>query len=209
MTKHFLLAIILVTIVHFNGIAQSDAGISETTYTYAIKQSDTLKIHVFNSSSQTSNGIKPATVIFHGGGWSGGSASWAFGLAKRFAAKGFITMAVEYRLSNQDDLSPIDAMADARESIIWLKNNAAELRVNPNKIVVYGWSAGSHLAASTAIFPITDTKTGVSSMPNALILSSPALSVLNDKWFSQLLPADKMAVDYSPAENLNTQIPPI
>ena len=206
--ESFFITITLLIIVQFNSIAQSSSEIEKSTYTYAIKKSDTLKVHVFNSSDQKNNKLKPAMVIFHGGGWSVGKPSWAFGLAKRFADKGFTTFAVQYRLSNQNDISPIDAMADAKESIVWIKNKAEELQINPNKILVYGWSAGSHLAASTAIFPTSDEKTGVSSMPNALILSSPALSLVNDNWFAQLLPSDKKVVDYSPAENLNTKIPP-
>lgn len=206
--NHFLITIALLIIVQFNSIAQSNSTIEKSTYTYAIKKSDTLKVHIFKSSDQKDNKLKPAMVIFHGGGWSVGKPSWAFGLAERFADKGFTTIAVRYRLANQKSISPIDAMSDAKESIIWIKNNAKELEIDSDKIVVYGWSAGSHLAASTAIFPTSDEKTGVSSMPNALILSSPALSLINDNWFSQLLPSDEKVEDYSPAENLNTKIPP-
>jgi acetyl esterase/lipase len=206
--KNFLIAITFLIIAQFNSIAQSNAAFDKLTYTYAIKKSDTLKVYVFNSTHQKNSKIKPAMVIFHGGGWSVGKPSWAFGLAERFADKGFTTFAVQYRLSNQDNISPIDAMSDAKESIIWLKNNARELHVDSNKIVVYGWSAGSHLAASTAIFPISDEKSGASSIPNALILSSPALSLVNDNWFEQLLPSNEKVLDYSPAENLNTKIPP-
>ena len=206
--NHFFITIALLLIVQFNSIAQSNSTIEKSTFTYAIKKSDTLKVHIFKSSDQKNNKLKPAMVIFHGGGWSVGKPSWAFGLAERFAHKGFTSIAVQYRLSNQDYISPIEAMSDAKESIIWIKNNAKELEIDSDKVVVYGWSAGGHLAASTAIFPKSDEKTGASSIPNALILSSPALSLVNDNWFKQLLPSNEKVLDYSPAENLNTKLPP-
>ena len=78
-------------------------------------------------------------VIFHGGGWNIGDPSWAFGAAKKYAEKGIVSIAAQYRLSDQKNITPIDAMEDARNVIIWLRNNAVELGIATDKIVAYGW----------------------------------------------------------------------
>ena len=64
------------------------------------------------------------------------------------------------------------------------------------------------MAASTAVFPSYNADNSISSMPNALILSSPAVSLLQDKWFAQLLLARGNPIDYSPAEHINENVPP-
>ncbi|MCD4730613.1 MAG: dienelactone hydrolase family protein, partial [Bacteroidales bacterium] len=46
------------------------------------------------------------------------------------------------------------------------------------------------------------------SVPNVLILVSPALSIINDKWFKQLLGEEGNPIDYSPAEHLKQNMPP-
>ena len=187
----------------------SGTNSNKTEKVYSLGKRDSLKLYIFQEKEIKKDiGNKTAILIFHGGGWSSGKPSWAFNLAKKFAEDGFLGIAVEYQLSNRKDISPIDAMNDAKNAIIWVRKNAENLNISPDKIIVYGWSAGSHLAASTAVFPKIDKGTGISSTPNAMILSSPALSVVDDYWFNQLLPEEQDVRSFSPAENISNKLPP-
>ncbi len=189
--------------------AQASLDFNKTEYVYSTNHRDSLRLHVFESKSKKRNpDDTPAIIIFHGGGWSSGKSSWAFNLAQRFAEKGIKGVAVQYSLSDKQNLSPIDAMTDAKDAIIWVRKNAEKLNILSEKIAVYGWSAGGHLAAGTAVFPKYEQNSEISSIPNALILSSPALSVVNDNWFKKLLPENKKVIDFSPAENISGKLPP-
>lgn len=209
-----LTSTLIVALIFNLFIPTCNAQSSLTTFTktekvYSVHKKDSLKLYIFQQKG-IKNGIdnKTAVLIFHGGGWSSGKPSWAFNLAQRFAKEGLVGIAVQYRLSNRKDISPMDAMNDAKNAIIWIRKNAKDLNISPDKIIVYGWSAGSHLAASTAVFPKIDKTTGISSIPNAMILSSPALSIVDDYWFNELLPEGKEGISFSPAENISNKLPP-
>jgi acetyl esterase/lipase len=175
---------------------------------FKVTGSDSLRLTIFPPAQNHPEEPDAAMVIFHGGGWTMGDPSWAFGYAKRYAQKGMVAVAAQYRLSNQRSITPIDAMEDARDAIIWLRKNARELGIAPDRIVAFGWSAGAHLAACAAVFPSSDLATNISSIPDALILYSPALSVENDAWFHQLLPDRSNPEDLSPARHVREQMPP-
>ena len=184
------------------------SSIQPTEYTYKTVSSDSLKAYVFTPQIEESTDEQPAIVIFHGGGWTMGEPSWGFGYAQRFAKLGLISIVAQYRLSDEKSITPIDAMADARDLILWARENANELRLKKDSIVAYGWSAGAHLITSSAIFPSFNADSSISSVPNALILHSPALSVINDGWFEKLLLQKGKPIDYSPAEHIRANLPP-
>lgn len=152
-------------------------------------------------------GERPALVLFHGGGWSEGEASWMDGVADQYAQLGFVTVSVEYRLS-KDGNTPFDAVADARNAIRWVRREAGRLGVNPEKVAALGTSAGAHLAVSAAIFdePSGDS---YSSVPNALVLRSPAISVEESSWFRKLSGGTSQAAALSPVLHIRPGLPPM
>lgn len=196
--------------------AQEDAGDSRLEwYCYgkpATAGTETgftsLKAVVFRPAADHQVPSGSAVVVFHGGGWTVGSEEWAYGAARRFAARGMVGIAVSYRLADRKSTTPVDAMADARAAIRWARMNAGLLGVSPDRIAAYGWSAGAHLAASAAVFPDLAPGEGVSCVPDALILQSPALDLVHDEWFHTLLGDTLAAADYSPADHVRDGLPP-
>jgi acetyl esterase/lipase len=57
-------------------------------------------------------------------------------------------MDVAYRMCPETDVRGM--MADAQHAVAWLKQHAAELGVDPQRIVLSGTSAGGHIALITA-----------------------------------------------------------
>lgn len=199
----------LVSLLALNVCAQSTdeiAGPAEYIY-YSTDDCD-LKAYVFSPKETDPVSNHPAIVIFHGGGWSVGEPAWAFGIAEKYAEKGMVAVAVQYRLSDQKSITPVDAMGDARNSIIWMREESEKLRINKDKIAAYGWSAGAHLAACFAVFHSSSSDSNYNSIPDALLLVSPALSITEDEWFLKLLGSDYKPIDCSPAENINGNLPP-
>jgi acetyl esterase len=168
-----------------------------------------LEAHIFYPEGIKKGEKRPAITVFHGGGWSMGNVSWAFGAAKNYANQGMIGIAVQYRLSNQKDISPIDAMQDAKDLMIWLRINSDSLGIIKDKIAASGWSAGGHLIASSAIFADTLPDKKINSVPNALLLTSPAVDLGHENWFIQLL--KQKSVDpfsLSPVDHIFKGLPP-
>ena len=68
------------------------------------------------------------------------------------------------------------------KSVAFLRKNAAEFHIDTNKIVLQGFSAGGHLAASLGVFLKKDfiaQTLGVTSdmvKPNGMILSYPVIT---------------------------------
>jgi acetyl esterase/lipase len=91
---------------------------------------------------------KPAVLLIHGGGWSGGQASAFNSRCIDLAKHGFVAATMEYRLASADDATTrwpaqID---DVRSAFAWLHARVDALNVDPGHICAYGESAGGHLA---------------------------------------------------------------
>lgn len=97
--------------------------------------------------------LRPALVIIHGGGWAAGSKSVDVyqKMMVDYAQKGYVTINVEYRLTGEA-LFPA-CIEDVKCVVRWLRANAKELQVDPNRIGAYGHSAGAHLALMLAMTP--------------------------------------------------------
>lgn len=167
-----------------------------------------LKAHVFMPTGPVKDKLRAAVVLLHGGGWNAGSPEWTYDDAKWYARLGMVAVAGEYRLSDQKNTTPLEAMADARDLIRWVRRNAADLAIDPHRIAVYGVSAGGHLAVGAAVFPHSE-ESKISAVPDALILLSPAVSLVDDRWPQTLLGSRANVKDISPAENIKMQLPPI
>ena len=103
-----------------------------------------LHLDMFGPARKSTRGY-PGVLLIHGGGWRSGNRQMEWPMAQHLAAKGYVTATVEYRLS-VEALYPT-GIYDLKAAIRWLRANASKYDVDPNKIAVYGCSAGGELAA--------------------------------------------------------------
>lgn len=104
-------------------------------------------------------GPHPCVVLLHGGAWKMGSrkdlsrrppADFDFGndgksLTEILAARGFAAVSVSYRLAPKD---PFPAqIQDVKTAVRYLRANAKDLNIDPDRIGAFGFSAGGHLAS--------------------------------------------------------------
>ncbi len=160
---------------------------------------------------------RPAIAFFHGGGWVFGRPQEFFGACARYARQGFVTVSFEYRLSINPDgsyprpgVSPIESVKDARSALRWLRANATELGVDPERIVAAGQSAGGQLALATALININETTDdlGISAEPAALLLYSSNVNTL-EPWIDLLLGDRNEAIfSISPHHHVRAGMPP-
>lgn len=87
----------------------------------------------------------PAILWIHGGAWlrndRHSESDWCVALA----ANGYVCLTLDYRLS-PEAIFPA-AIHDCKCAIRYLRANAAELGIDPQRIGAWGTSAGAHLAA--------------------------------------------------------------
>jgi len=86
----------------------------------------------------------PGLVMIHGGGWRRGDVRDMSPFARRAAASGFAVFNVSYRLAPRHKFPA--QLEDVRQAVRWLRSRAAQLRVDPDRIGAWGYSAGAHLA---------------------------------------------------------------
>ncbi|MDF1824731.1 MAG: SMP-30/gluconolactonase/LRE family protein [Verrucomicrobiales bacterium] len=93
-------------------------------------------------------GPHPAAIILHGGGWHSGDKMKFRAMGLELASRGYVTMAVAYRLSGEAKF-PAN-IYDCHAAVRFLRANASEYKADPDRIGVVGGSAGAHLAGLLA-----------------------------------------------------------
>lgn len=98
--------------------------------------------------------LKDAPVLLqvHGGAWTlGAKEHQGRPLMNQMAAKGWVCVAINYRLAPRD---PWPAhIVDVKRAIAWVKDNIADYGGDPDYLAITGGSAGGHLAALAALTP--------------------------------------------------------
>jgi acetyl esterase/lipase len=133
------------------------------------------------SRPSTATGAVPGVLWIHGGGYVLGTAEQSRPKAERFAADlGHVVVSVDYRLAPETPYpGPVE---DCYAVLTWLHANAADLGVDPGRLVLVGESAGGGLGAAVAllardrggvplrlqalVYPMLDDRTAVDPDPN-------------------------------------------
>ena len=95
-------------------------------------------------------GTYPVVVIFHGGGWVGGSPDDIAPLAEALAAAGAVVFNAPYRLALRGGGYPM-TFEDASCAVRFARQHAAGFGGDPGFVTVVGYSAGAHIGAITAL----------------------------------------------------------
>jgi acetyl esterase/lipase len=91
----------------------------------------------------------PLLIAMHGGGWRGGGRGFYKYWGPFLAGHGYALFTIEYRLGKSGAYPA--AVYDAKAAIQFMRANAAEFGVDPDRIGLMGDSAGGYLAAMLAL----------------------------------------------------------
>ncbi len=93
------------------------------------------------------------TVLWvHGGGWVGGDKSTVAPYLKILAAQGYTTIGINYSLAPGASYpTPVD---QTNRALAWMSAHAADLHVDPTRVVLAGDSAGAQIAAQVAALTV-------------------------------------------------------
>ncbi|NBM19063.1 alpha/beta hydrolase [Streptomyces sp. GC420] len=90
----------------------------------------------------------PALVILHGGHWAS-DGDWS-GWARRFAAHGYTVFDVDYRLNHEAHWPA--QRTDVLSALRWIRHHRARFGITGELPLVFGSSAGGHLAVSAGTY---------------------------------------------------------
>jgi acetyl esterase/lipase len=143
------------------GKASSDAPPGKSyTYKHSAGQPREMEIY-FPLNHDPAKAKVPGMILFHGGGWSGGNLGQFQFACHYFASRGLVAATVNYRMLSKADAAKLPAgetkkrvcITDAKSAIRWFKQHAAELGVDPARIITGGGSAGGHISALATLNP--------------------------------------------------------
>lgn len=138
---------------------------------YARHGGKNLYLDLYYPATPLPRGGYPLIVCFHGGGWISGSKKRDL-FFNDLTRSGFAIASVQYRLSTQAKYP--EQLRDIRVAAQWLSDRASALKVNSDKIVAAGASAGGHLALLLA-FTQDREFAGMPSIPHDMFKAVCAL----------------------------------
>ena len=118
-------------------------------------------------------------VICPGGAYGMTSDREAEAIAVRFMGMGYHTVVLRYSVAPAR--YPV-ALRQLAKTVALLRENSDKWHIEKNKIIVSGFSAGGHLAASLGVFWNTEELAGITGMenerirPNGMILNYPVIT---------------------------------
>jgi acetyl esterase/lipase len=127
----------------FRGI--SPPGVQPESLIYGNVQDVELSLDFYRAQTE---GPAPLIVVIHGGSWQSGDNKEFFAMNRYLAGRGFNVAAMNYRLAPR---WPFPAASDdVRAAIAFLRGRADSLKIDPNRIVLLGRSAGGQIALTVA-----------------------------------------------------------
>lgn len=144
------LALTLVTLTLLSpGYAEEVTVLRDVTY--CTGGGEALKMDIYPPKPAA----KPAPVVLfiHGGGWEAGSKRNGWG--GNWAQRGYLFASIDYRLAPKYAFPAM--IEDAKCAVRYLRGHATQYALDPNRIAVWGNSAGAHLAA---LLGLTGPKAG-------------------------------------------------
>ncbi len=130
-------------------IAPTPSALEATrAITYCVRDRIELKLDVIKARTSNPSAPAPAILFLHGGAWRDGRRDGPNPVQYELAQRGFVCIQADYRLS-QEGRFPAQ-LYDVRAALSWIQLNAEAWGIDPQRIGVWGMSAGGHLALLSA-----------------------------------------------------------
>lgn len=152
--------------LHFSGLPDKRPS---STHTYTSTTGTKLPFALYRSNQP---GPRPAVILLHGGGWKYGNYLETGNWPRTLSSAGYTVISLEYSLSTPDKPSWQSAPTDISTAMNYIREHAAELNIDKDRISLLGQSAGGHLALLEAYRAQTK--------PNAVIAIYPPVDPTYD-----------------------------
>ncbi|MBO5715851.1 MAG: alpha/beta hydrolase [Clostridia bacterium] len=177
--------------------------------------------YIRDTSPEMKNDPRPAVLICPGGGYQWVSDRENEPVALQFLARGYNVFVLKYSVGQMaSDLRPL---CEAALSMKYIRDNANEYNIDPNKVYVLGFSAGGHLACSLGVYwnhnevknLLTENDSADICRPDAMVLCYPVITATCDTHLGTLhnfcgteTPDEKLVDLFSLDLHVNASTPP-
>jgi acetyl esterase/lipase len=145
--------IIFAAVIILNILSIVSAGDMKKDIEYGKAGDETQLLDV---NSPAGSGPFPIAIIVHGGGWTRGDKQ---GDEKVLFAPlvdaNFVCISINYRLAPKNKWPA--CLDDVKTAIKWVKANGAKYKGDPNRVALFGYSAGGQIACLEAVTADKDT----------------------------------------------------
>jgi acetyl esterase/lipase len=150
---------------------------------------------------------RPAVVMIHGGGWTGGDkgAKREINVCSTLAEHGFVALSINYRLGRGGAKAVAwpQNLQDCKTAVRWLRVHAGDYALDAAHIGVIGGSAGGHLAS---LVGVTQPRDGLE--PTLYPEQSSAVSCVVDLYGAIQLGVGPIDAQSDPRTMLKTYLDP-
>jgi acetyl esterase/lipase len=157
-------------------------------------------------------GNRPGIIVIHGGGWLQGDKEMMLDqYCLPFIRHGFVAANIEYRLAKAAPAPA--AVSDVLQAAQWFHDHAAQYKVDPNRILVTGASAGGHLALMVGMTPESVKIAGVIDFFGIADMADQLVGPNAREYAAQWIPEQpnrmELARQMSPMTYVRKGLPPI
>jgi acetyl esterase/lipase len=131
----------------FNALVPKDADSLRKDIEWAYGPDPRQKMDMY--VPRQSSGPLPIVLFVHGGSWAEGDKSGYAFVGRALAAKGYLTLVMNYRLHPKNRYP--DFVYDVALALRWTADNAKALNGDPDKIFAMGHSAGAYNIAMAVL----------------------------------------------------------
>jgi acetyl esterase/lipase len=167
---------------------------------YSPTNTSSQAVEVYYPKNWSTNNPVPGVLLFHGGGWSSGSRTQMRYICNQLASNGVVAATADYVMLNNNQVASLPkgvsrkrvCITSASSAWHWFQQNAAQLGVDPKRIVIGGDSAGGHIAVMCTLNRELDWPGDPQGMTNpvlAYLMFNPAFDVEPDR--------EVVALDYT------------
>jgi acetyl esterase/lipase len=142
MRRFFLIALVLPVLAHCQQTPTGYQVVRNLDYVGSGNPRQMLDLYLPETKTTKP---RPLVVFIHGGGWENGSKDQAGVLLSLIKDKPYAGASINYRLTNEA-IWPAQ-IHDCKAAIRALRAHATENQIDPDKIAVFGISAGGHLVS--------------------------------------------------------------
>jgi len=116
-------------------------------------------------------------LIVHGGGGIAGSKEWIRAWANEYHRAGYATFNINYRLFNKNETKAVfpQPVQNVKAAVQYLRKNANQIKIDPDRIILHGNSAGATLTAQVLVsandsyYQGSELWANISDQPNGMI----------------------------------------
>lgn len=142
-------------------------------------QVPSIKTYILEKTDDTKTSKRPFILVIPGGGYDHYGRHEQEQIALKMNSLGFSSAVLYYRLKPTKFPEPL---LDAALAVSFIRKNSEKWNLDPDKIILLGFSAGGHVAASLGAYWNSNLISYFSNLspkeikPNALVLSYPVIT---------------------------------